>query len=499
MDNLAMRKPSERRAICHYTLAVFLFSLYCIVVSPFFEVHSPVILFLHTTFIFMFLYGFRRFGRFIKNKNISIRTQLLAFTLTGFCFASWYNVSFDLPWRDDIKFVFGFFCLGLLINIDLAIDDARHDMEQDVVQSTPPLTKVPLALIAGNGAIVIVLMMVVLLILILSKEFFWILEHATHTDSLQQALWLIDHPEYRVTQNDLERIIYEFIFVALTIVGYIAAISRNGASLIHQQLDKQIQVMQVASEGNLTQRIPLNHAAELNEIAFYTNQMLGQLTLIYDELNRSRDATIIGLSTLAEVRDNETGAHILRTQRYVKTLAEELKKSPKHQDFLTNDVIELLFKSAPLHDVGKVGIPDSILLKPGKLTEEEFKIMKNHPLIGAAALQTTEKNSDSSAFLKFAIEIAATHHEKWDGTGYPVGLVGDAIPLSGRLMALADVYDALICKRVYKPAFSHEATKDIILAGKGTHFDPEIVDAFLVCEQQFIQIAQKYKETEKPT
>ncbi|MBA1444266.1 MAG: two-component system response regulator [Chromatiales bacterium] len=212
------------------------------------------------------------------------------------------------------------------------------------------------------------------------------------------------------------------------------------------------------------------------------------------ELAMAKDTTILAMATLAETRDNETGNHIRRTQHYVKALAEELKKQPNFAPLLTNDYIEQLYKSAPLHDIGKVGIRDSILLKPGKLTEEEFEEMKNHTIYGRDAIIEAEKlqgNPDSS-FLQIAREIAYGHHEKWDGSGYPNGLSGEGIPFSGRLMAVADVYDALISKRVYKPAFSHEKSSDIIRKGRGFHFDPEVVDAFERINDAFHSIARKF-------
>lgn len=180
----------------------------------------------------------------------------------------------------------------------------------------------------------------------------------------------------------------------------------------------------------------------------------------------------------------------------MRALAKHLAQFEHHQALLTDNYIELLYKSAPLHDVGKVGIPDNILLKPGKLTDEEFEVMKGHPEIGAKALSMAEKQLGSNSFLKLAKEISLTHHEKWNGSGYPNGLKEQEIPISGRLMALADVYDALISERVYKKAFSHEKAKSIILEGNGSHFDPEIVEAFLAIEDEFVAIADKYRSME---
>ena len=205
------------------------------------------------------------------------------------------------------------------------------------------------------------------------------------------------------------------------------------------------------------------------------------------ELVMTQDVTIHALASLAETRDNETGGHIRRTQDYVRILAEEIK----HDRGLNATTIDLLHKSAPLHDVGKVGVPDAILLKPAKLTSEEFEEMKKHAELGMKAILVAERHlgQQDSSFLSLAREIAWTHHEKWDGSGYPRGLAGEEIPLSGRLMALADVYDALISCRVYKAAFSHAKAVNIILEGRGTHFDPRVVDAFMARQEEFRQTA----------
>jgi putative two-component system response regulator len=204
--------------------------------------------------------------------------------------------------------------------------------------------------------------------------------------------------------------------------------------------------------------------------------------------------TIEGLATLAEYRDPETGGHIKRTQNYVKVLAKKLKEHPRFRDGLNDEIIELLYMSAPLHDLGKIAVPDHILQKPGKLTDEEFEEMKKHTTYGHDALWITEQKLGEDSFLRHAREIAYTHQEKWDGSGYPSGLKGDEIPIPGRLMALADVYDALISKRVYKPPFPHEKAVQIIVEGKGKHFDPDIVDAFIELENTFRNIALSFAD-----
>lgn len=215
------------------------------------------------------------------------------------------------------------------------------------------------------------------------------------------------------------------------------------------------------------------------------------------EVQAIQDVTIMAMTSLAETRDNETGNHIRRTQLYVKTLAGHLRRHPRFAHVLSDRMIDLLYKSAPLHDIGKIGIPDSILLKPGKLTVEEFEIMKTHTTLGRDAIEKAERRLGMRvAFLSISKEIAYSHQEKWDGSGYPEGLQGDAIPVSARLMAVADVYDALISKRVYKPAFSHEQACATIVKGRGTHFDPDMVDAFVEIAEDFRDIAQKYPDPE---
>lgn len=205
----------------------------------------------------------------------------------------------------------------------------------------------------------------------------------------------------------------------------------------------------------------------------------------------TRDLIVFSLAKLAESRDPETGAHLERMREYSRLLSEQLSRTEKYWDVIDADFIRAIFLTSPLHDIGKVGIPDNILLKPGKLTSEEFEIMKQHAVIGGRTLDAAYTACPSAEYLRFARDIAATHHEKYDGSGYPNGLKGDEIPLGGRIVALADVYDALTTKRVYKEAFAHEAAKKIILEGCGSHFDPDVVAAFLAVENEFIEVKRR--------
>ena len=217
------------------------------------------------------------------------------------------------------------------------------------------------------------------------------------------------------------------------------------------------------------------------------------------ELKITQEVIIEAMGALAEYRDPETGGHIRRTQNYVRALANRLSENSKFTPFLDPLTIDLLYLSAPLHDIGKVGISDSILLKPGKLTDSEFEDMKRHTEFGRDAIRSAERRLGHNSFLRYAREIAETHQEKWDGSGYPYGLKADEIPVSGRLMAIADVYDALISKRVYKPSLPHSEAVRIISEGRGTHFDPDMVDAFLEIQEEFRQIALEHTDFEEET
>ncbi|QDU57941.1 HD domain-containing phosphohydrolase [Aeoliella mucimassa] len=204
---------------------------------------------------------------------------------------------------------------------------------------------------------------------------------------------------------------------------------------------------------------------------------------------QSRDVLLFTLAKLTESRDNETGLHLERMREYGRILAMELSGWSEFKDEVDGDYVQMLYLTSPLHDIGKVGVPDSVLLKPGKLSREEFEIMKRHPLIGGETLAAAVEVAPDAKYLQMARDIALYHHEKFDGSGYPYGLSGEDIPLCGRLIALADVYDALTSKRVYKEKFSTQKAKEIILEGTGTHFDPKIVEAFLAQEKAFVEVS----------
>ncbi len=242
-------------------------------------------------------------------------------------------------------------------------------------------------------------------------------------------------------------------------------------------------------------QIELKRARDLlkNENAWLEAEVARRLA----ENETIQTVSIRALAHLAEIRDPETGNHIHRTQNYVRALALRLRSHPRFTDFLTDRNIDLLVKSAPLHDIGKVGVPDQILLKPGPLTPDEWEIMKTHAKMGSDAIELAEGDADQPvAFLTLAKEIAHWHHEKWDGSGYPDGLAGESIPIAARLMALADVFDALISSRPYKPAMPFDKARDIIVAGCGQHFDPDMAKAFVDIFDECVAIARQYSDTD---
>lgn len=213
----------------------------------------------------------------------------------------------------------------------------------------------------------------------------------------------------------------------------------------------------------------------------------------------SRNFTIFTLAKLADSRDPETGEHLQRMREYARLLATELAKLPKYQTEIDGDYIEMLYQTSPLHDIGKVAIPDRVLLKPGRLTDEEYEIMKTHASVGAETLAAATREYPDAKYLQMAYDLTRTHHERYDGKGYPAGLAGTAIPLCGRIVALADVYDALTSDRVYRKALSHEETRDMIVRDRGSHFDPDVVDAFMELEDEFQAVRRNYMDAHPPT
>jgi len=410
------------------------------------------------------------------------RAEFLLFLGAGLCLSAYNTFFLDFPvLSSSAKVLVGFVILGGFAAADLALEEERRiarlflrtNQELLVAGRMFPLTR-QFALAASFVLVSVVLV----LFFILVRDFDWVL--GGEGASLELSL-----------RSVLKELAYVLAVALAQILNLIHSFSLN----LRLAFDNENGALMRVAQGDLETHAVVSSHNEFGLMASYTNRMIAALAERTRDLALTQEVTIIALASLAETRDNETGNHILRTQRYVRVLAEHLARGPQ-AGLLTPEYIDLLYQSAPLHDIGKVGIPDAILLKPGRLDPDEFAIMQRHPQYGHDALQAAVDRLGPTSFLRLAQEIALAHHEKWDGGGYPNGLAAEAIPLSGRLMALADVYDALICKRVYKRAFSHEETRSIILEGRGSHFDPQVVDTFLAVESQFLAIAAAFADSE---
>lgn len=475
------------RVAFHYLAAMVIIPIYGIQVCPFIEtltpaqVAIPIILTLSVQYVLRqplvaFYVKAKPFG---EQSPRAFKLEISLF-LSSATILTIYNMAvYGFPLVSGLKIMLGLGALGFFAATDLALKQERIvgrivaktgqflDPEEDYF---PLTTKV-----AAFAAVSITLLIAVFMLLV-TKDLTWLVEVGGSID-LHEAKMAI---------------IMEFLFVFAVILPHTLNIILSYAKNLDWFFNSENGLLKNVTSGDLSGFVPVGTNDEFGVMAKHTNLMVERIRRDTEEILRTRDTTILTLASLAETRDNETGAHILRTQRYVRALAENLQDHPHFSDYLNIETIDLLFKSAPLHDIGKVGIPDAILLKPGKLTDEEFEIMKTHAEIGNEALAVAEKELGSNDFLRFAREISITHHEKWDGSGYPKGLAGEDIPISGRLMAVADVYDALISERVYKPAFSHDKAMEIIIEGRGSHFDPDIVDALIEKEEDFQEIAQVF-------
>lgn len=469
-----------------YAIAASIFYIYGIQVCPFlddldrgFLTKVIVSLFISLFILRTVLTNSPQFQLAPNPIRIQFIIDCSVFFLGGLSLAIGNTIIFDFPIDASIRVMIGFSFLGYFVSLQLMLKKEKQcllsgkELSLDSHQGITPISRhiktVIFSILFGST---------LSFLLVIWKDLEWLNTVGNEVTLEQAATWIF----------------YEFLFVCGIFCGYGIMITHYFSHNLSLSFQLQQRALTAIKQGERKIHLPVISNNEFRFLAEDTNHMLAQLIESEDSLNHTRDACIFAISSLAETRDNETGAHIIRTQEYIHALCLYLQKDSTFSDYLTDERIELIVKSAPLHDIGKVGIPDAILLKPGKLTDEEFAIMKHHPVIGRQAIEKAEERSGKMPFLDYAKAISESHHEKWDGNGYPYGLKGEAIPLSGRLMALADVYDALITKRVYKPAFSHEKSKAIILEGKGSHFDPAIVDAFLAVEEEFIRIAQTHQD-----
>lgn len=477
------------RARLHYLTTMIILPVYGIQVCPFIESLSPAQVALPIVVMLSLQYWARGvlLAKLVTPAPLKLwsrrafRLEMSLFILSAAILMVYNKILHGFPLESGLKVLVGVSALGFFAAVDLALAREREvarrvassgqhlDPDEDYFSLTSK--------VALFAAISVTLVIGVFMLLV-NKDLSWLVEVG---DSLSLN-------EARVS------IIKEFLFVFMVILPHTLNIIYSYARNLRGFFDAENGVLKCVTEGDYCGCVPVGSNDEFGVMAKRTNVMVDKIRRRTEEIKQTRDVTIHTLASLAETRDNETGAHLLRTQRYVRALGRRLKDHARFAHALDDEAIELLYKSAPLHDIGKVGVPDAILLKPGKLTGDEFEIMKTHAQLGADAMKVAEKELGSNDFLRFGREIATTHHEKWDGSGYPGGLKGDAIPVSGRLMAVADVYDALISKRVYKEAFSHEKAMGIIIKGKGAHFDPDVIEAFVQCEGEFKEIAREYSD-----
>jgi HD-GYP domain-containing protein (c-di-GMP phosphodiesterase class II) len=481
-------KSDQLRPVIHYLAILLLIGIYGIQVCPFIESLTPLQLATPLLIIVAFQYLLRSMiapllvgsAGYKLHVTRSFQLELGLFVLSGLLLTASNSILYDFPIESGLKMILGFSTLGFFAATDLALQQERRlasMLREKGITLTPDSSYFPLVGKFTMFAAISTLFMVGIFFLLINKDLEWLM-HLQQGTTLEQAQ---------------HTILAEFAFVGLVLLGYMLNTIYSYSRNLNYFFSSENQVLAAATGGNLSTSVTVSSNDEFGEMAHHTNTMIERLCQRTRELQRTQDVTILGLASLAETRDNETGAHIMRTQRYVRALAEELQGHPGFSDYLDQKTIDLLYKSAPLHDIGKVGIPDSILLKPGKLTDEEFVIMRTHADLGGRAIEVAEERLGcSTGFLQFGREIATSHHEKWDGSGYPQGLRGSEIPISGRLMAVADVYDALISKRVYKPAFPHTQAMQMIHEGSGKHFDPEIVAALDRIEDEIIEIAARY-------
>ena len=480
---------AKNRSVLHYVATLLLMSIYGTQVCPFMESlsTSTVATLLTTLMGIQYLLRHMCMPRFVETGPIkgqvsrAFQLEWGLFGLSGLFITGSNMILFDFPIESGFKLILGFMTLGFFAATDLALHRERalaHYIRKQGIAMTPDNRYFPLsgkfALFSGLSS----LFLVSILFLVVVKDLEWLTQW-TQNHSLKSAQPII---------------LGEFAFIGITLLLYMLLVIYTYSKNLNHFFQTENQVLAEATAGNLNGTVTVSTNDEFGAMAHHTNIMIRTLDQRNQELQKTQDVTIFSLASLAETRDNETGAHLLRTQRYMRLLAQAMKEDPRFSSILDERTIDLLYKSAPLHDIGKVGIPDRILLKPGRLDEAEFKIMKTHAQLGGDALQVAEGELGSTSFLRLAREIATTHHEKWDGSGYPNELKEEETPLSGRLMAVADVYDALISKRVYKPAFSHQKAMEIIRQGSGTHFDPDVVEAFIQREKDVLAIASQYAD-----
>ncbi len=428
--DLTLENTGTRRAAAHYAWSVAALSIYGGQVCPYIEgLGIPYwVVVLGTTFTMALaarpwlVRGYvisKPHMRMVRNQFI---LELTIFMTVAIAITLFNMMAFEFPVESGMKILVGIFTLGFFASADLALERERFLSEHftRTGQYIEPRDKhLPLTAKFLMLSVTSITLLTAVIFLVISKDLEW-LSNLSHMDQGKARLAIFGE------------LAFITIVILVGIFNLIASYSRNLRIFF---ANENLSLKAVAA-GDFSSQVTVSTNDEFGVMAWYTNRMISDLRSKIDEIKRTQEATIHSLASLAEIRDMETGLHIIRTKLYVKALAEKLSTHPDFSETLDPDTIELLHRSAPLHDIGKVGIPDAVLLKPARLTPEEFEVMKRHPVLGGDSLKEAEKVLGGSSFLSLAREIAYSHHEKWDGSGYPKGLKGDDIPLSGRPAAL---------------------------------------------------------------
>ncbi|MCZ8183961.1 MAG: HD domain-containing protein [Beijerinckiaceae bacterium] len=406
--------------------------------------------------------------------KLAFAGELSVFVAGGAVIGIVNTVFHGFPAGSGLKAMLGFVTIGIFAGVDQAFVQTRIRFEEGGMPSFSGKPRSPFAVRLGlSFSLVAALIIGVITLLVLRG-----IEDGTVNNA-----------------EGFRRLAIEFAFVFAIISCYVANSARGAEKLLAKAVSEQVQTLGDAREGRARRRARIGTQDEIGFVSAEINYLLDELDRAHDMTTRTNDAIMKALIGLAGARDNETGEHLQRTQRYVGSLCSQLAQHPEYSAVLTPSAIADIVSAAPLHDIGKVAVSDAILHKPGRLTPEEYEVMKTHVGHGLAVIDKVIADVGVTPYLAVARDVIAGHHEHWNGAGYPFGLKGPDIPLAGRVMALADVYDALRSERIYKPAMPHAEARKILIDGAGTQFDPQVVAAFLMVEPQFERIATKFADS----
>jgi HD-GYP domain-containing protein (c-di-GMP phosphodiesterase class II) len=396
--------------------------------------------------------------------------ELAAFAAGGALLGGMNVIVHGFPAGSGVKMMLGFVAVGLFAGADAAIARSLARFEDGGVDVAALRSRLPFALRVGILTALVMSLLTAISALLVMRAF----EEMSAGGAA-----------------NFKRVVVELLFVLCVFVVYAFNLVRGLGGLIGRALREQIDTLQASHAAISARRAVVATTDEFGLITREINALLDALDASNRAAARANETTIRGLVSLAGTRDDETGSHLRRTQRYVELIARSLASDPALASSLSDETIHLLRAAAPLHDIGKVGIPDRVLRKPGRLTDEEFALMRTHVVLGLNVVDGIIAEVGRTPFLEIARDVIAGHHERWDGRGYPAGLRGNDIPLAGRIMAAADVYDALRSARVYKPAMSRVEARQVIVDGAGGHFDPRAVAAFLMVEPEIARTADE--------